>query len=571
MPLSPSMTDGHQLRRGTIPILPSSMKPADGSSENVRGEPMEITPPASTTMGPPNSSPEMDHAGGPVNGVYSEASHGHGGPGTNGLSAAAATSSQQPKVVQTAFIHKLYNMLEDSSIQNLISWSSNNESFVMSPSADFSKVLAQYFKHTNISSFVRQLNMYGFHKVSDVFHTGSPDSALWEFKHGNGNFRRGDLAGLREIKRRASRHALIHRDSFSATHKPSVSQPGTPAEPVPELSSEARIANLEHSLYELHTRLVRTEESNTALSSKCQVLNDGVTKCHQWSHDISHFLVSLLPDHDSQLRRDVYTMQQDIARQLEMIRHFEDPHESLLSGRQPHFSNMALDAPLSPHQIVSEERRPSFQGIPPRPNVFRPPVPPHFTTSPRRYGSIGTANPPLPNYQRPVQPHPQPHQPPSQHPLACVSSPGVNLGRRHTSADIRVPGWPGHQDPNSPTASVDSSAHWPPSPQQTPNASDQHIRDSLASYEFGAPRKSISSHQATPPLTSDTTPSAFSGESSWSFGASKFPSRILDSAPQTRRSSMASNVHSLLNPAETAERDEEDPLGPDDRKRKRLQ
>ena len=33
-------------------------------------------------------------------------------------------------------------MLEDSSIQNLISWSSNNESFVMSPSADFSKVLS---------------------------------------------------------------------------------------------------------------------------------------------------------------------------------------------------------------------------------------------------------------------------------------------------------------------------------------------------------------------------------------------------------------------------------------------
>ncbi len=34
---------------------------------------------------------------------------------------------------------------------------------------------------------------------------------------------------------------------------------------------------------------------------------------------------------------------------------------------------------------------------------------------------------------------------------------------------------------------------------------------------------------------------------------------------------MASNVHSLLNPAETAERDEEDPLGMvEDRKRKRL-
>lgn len=34
------------------------------------------------------------------------------------------------------------SMLEDQSIQHLISWSSSNESFVMSPSTEFSKVLA---------------------------------------------------------------------------------------------------------------------------------------------------------------------------------------------------------------------------------------------------------------------------------------------------------------------------------------------------------------------------------------------------------------------------------------------
>lgn len=118
--------------------------------------------------------------------------------------------------------------------------------------------------------------------VSDVFHTGSPESTLWEFKHGNGNFKRGDLAGLREIKRRASRHALINRDSFSSPHKPSVSQPGTPAEPLPDVG-DVRLANLERILYDLHARLMRTEESNTALSSKCQSLNDSLAKCHQVS------------------------------------------------------------------------------------------------------------------------------------------------------------------------------------------------------------------------------------------------------------------------------------------------
>jgi hypothetical protein len=74
---------------------------------------------------------------------------------------AAATGSVQTKVVQTAFIHKLYrfvtgvrrdqrrpelttycSMLEDSSISKLIAWADNGESFVMSPTADFSKVLS---------------------------------------------------------------------------------------------------------------------------------------------------------------------------------------------------------------------------------------------------------------------------------------------------------------------------------------------------------------------------------------------------------------------------------------------
>ena len=70
---------------------------------------MDISPGASAAMGPPvHSSPELEHAPGNSNGGYMDAAHVTNGSTGHALSAAAATSSQQPKVVQTAFIHKLY-------------------------------------------------------------------------------------------------------------------------------------------------------------------------------------------------------------------------------------------------------------------------------------------------------------------------------------------------------------------------------------------------------------------------------------------------------------------------------
>ena len=93
-----------------IPILPSS------TASTGLTDVMDITPPASTSMAGANtSSPELED-GQNINGgsgISTANGQGEATPtanGTNGtaLSAAAAASSQQPKVVQTAFIHKLY-------------------------------------------------------------------------------------------------------------------------------------------------------------------------------------------------------------------------------------------------------------------------------------------------------------------------------------------------------------------------------------------------------------------------------------------------------------------------------
>ncbi|KAG1542672.1 hypothetical protein G6F46_011037 [Rhizopus delemar] len=109
---------------------------------------------------------------------------------------------------QAAFVNKLYKMLEDPQTSDLISWSSHGDLFSVSNPTLFSKcVLPQYFKHNNWQSFVRQLNMYGFHKVNDLIHSNlTNENQTWEFKHPN--FRRGAVGDLQHIKRKSAKTQL---------------------------------------------------------------------------------------------------------------------------------------------------------------------------------------------------------------------------------------------------------------------------------------------------------------------------------------------------------------------------
>lgn len=140
--------------------------------------------------------------------------------------------------------------------------------------------------------------------VSDVFHTGNPETALWEFKHGNGNFKRGDLVGLREIKRRASKHALVHREFNS--QKPSPLQPGTPAEPMPMApdANDPRLLGMEHTLYEMNMRLHRSEDHAHYMHMKQQAVTEVLGKVMQLNQELSRALLALVPSPDHPVHRD---------------------------------------------------------------------------------------------------------------------------------------------------------------------------------------------------------------------------------------------------------------------------
>ncbi|EKX34111.1 hypothetical protein GUITHDRAFT_80824 [Guillardia theta CCMP2712] len=93
-----------------------------------------------------------------------------------------------------SFIAKLDYMLKDTTVSPYISWSPCGEKIVVFDASSFStKVLSRYFKHSNFTSFVRQLNLYGFHKAS-------LDNGACEFSHPI--FKRGNEHLFKDIRRK---------------------------------------------------------------------------------------------------------------------------------------------------------------------------------------------------------------------------------------------------------------------------------------------------------------------------------------------------------------------------------
>jgi hypothetical protein len=94
------------------------------------------------------------------------------------------------------FIAKTFSILEDAKNKSIIWWNESGDGFIVHNEHEFAqKILPKYFKHKNFSSFVRQLNLYGFHKYSQ-------DGMIIEFKHPDFLKGREDLLPL--IKRKST-------------------------------------------------------------------------------------------------------------------------------------------------------------------------------------------------------------------------------------------------------------------------------------------------------------------------------------------------------------------------------
>ncbi|KAL2520936.1 Heat stress transcription factor B-4 [Forsythia ovata] len=126
-------------------------------------------------------------------------------------------SLESQKSVPAPFLTKTYQLVDDPTTDHIVSWGEDNTTFVVWRPPEFGRdLLPKYFKHNNFSSFVRQLNTYGFRKIV-------PDR--WEFA--NDFFKKGEKQLLCEIHRRKTAQpqvALNHHHNHHLSHS-SISSP----------------------------------------------------------------------------------------------------------------------------------------------------------------------------------------------------------------------------------------------------------------------------------------------------------------------------------------------------------
>ncbi|XP_057826372.2 heat stress transcription factor A-1 [Cryptomeria japonica] len=177
------------------------------------------------------------------------------------------------------FLTKTYDMVDDSSTDSVVSWSPSNNSFIVWNPPEFARdLLPKYFKHNNFSSFVRQLNTYGFRKV---------DPDRWEFA--NEGFLRGQKHLLKNINRRKPTHSHTQTQQQQGQ----ASSVGACVE-VGKFGLEEEIERLKRDKNVLMSELVRLRQQQQSTDLQLQTMGQRLQGMEQRQQQMMSFLAKAM-------------------------------------------------------------------------------------------------------------------------------------------------------------------------------------------------------------------------------------------------------------------------------------
>ncbi|XP_072301512.1 heat shock factor protein 2 [Eucyclogobius newberryi] len=178
-----------------------------------------------------------------------------------------------------AFLTKLWTLVEDADTNEFICWSQEGNSFMVLDEQRFAKeILPKFFKHNNMASFIRQLNMYGFRKVLHI------DSGIVkqekdgpvEFQHPH--FKHGQDELLENIKRKVS-NARPEENKIRQTDLTNIL---------------ANVQNVQCKQEDIDVRLGTLKRENEALWTEISDLRQKHSQQTQLIKKLIHFLLTLV-------------------------------------------------------------------------------------------------------------------------------------------------------------------------------------------------------------------------------------------------------------------------------------
>ncbi|XP_078086239.1 heat shock factor protein 1 isoform X2 [Mustelus asterias] len=181
-----------------------------------------------------------------------------------------------------AFLTKLWTLIEDPDTNELICWSASGNSFHVFDQGRFAKeVLPKYFKHNNMASFVRQLNMYGFRKVVNIEQGGlvKPEKDDTEFQHAY--FIRGQEHLLENIKRKVTSMSTVKPEEIKVR-----------SDDVSKILTDVQI--MKGKQENLDSKLLNMKHENEALWREVASLRQKHTQQQKVVNKLIQFLISLV-------------------------------------------------------------------------------------------------------------------------------------------------------------------------------------------------------------------------------------------------------------------------------------
>ncbi|XP_019125225.1 heat shock factor protein 1 isoform X2 [Larimichthys crocea] len=181
-----------------------------------------------------------------------------------------------------AFLTKLWTLVEDPDTDPLICWSPSGTSFHVFDQGRFSKeVLPKFFKHNNMASFIRQLNMYGFRKVVHIEQGGlvKPERDDTEFQHPF--FIRGQEHLLENIKRKVTNVSSVRQEEVKMS-----------ADEVNKILSDVQLMKGKQET--IDSRIITMRHENEALWREVASLRQKHAQQQKVVNKLIQFLVSLV-------------------------------------------------------------------------------------------------------------------------------------------------------------------------------------------------------------------------------------------------------------------------------------